>query len=61
MQIASASEEQGTVAEEVNRKVVSINKLADQTKESSDEVLAANGRLVALAANLQGMTDRFAL
>ena len=60
-QIASAAEEQGTVADDVNQKVVSINQLSEKTKESSDKVLDANERLVTLASDLQSMTDRFAL
>ncbi|RDH85522.1 MAG: methyl-accepting chemotaxis protein [endosymbiont of Escarpia spicata] len=61
MQIASAAEQQGAVAENVNEKVANINQLSERTKASSDEVQAANGRLISLGAELRKMTDRFAL
>lgn len=61
MQIASAAEQQGAVAENVNEKVANINQLSERTKDSSDEVQAANGRLTSLGAELRKMTDRFAL
>ncbi|MBL3601701.1 MAG: HAMP domain-containing protein [gamma proteobacterium endosymbiont of Lamellibrachia anaximandri] len=61
MQIASAAEQQGAVAENVNEKVASINQLSERTKDSSDEVQAANGRLISLGTELRKMTDRFAL
>ncbi len=61
MQIASAAEQQGAVAENVNEKVANINQLSERTKDSSDEVQTANGRLISLGAELRKMTDRFAL
>ncbi|RDH90948.1 MAG: hypothetical protein DIZ77_12110 [endosymbiont of Seepiophila jonesi] len=61
MQIASAAEQQGAVAENVNEKVANINQLSEGTKDSSDEVQAANGRLISLGAELRKMTDSFAL
>ncbi len=61
MQIATAAEQQGAVSENVNEKVASINQLSERAKDSSDEVQAANGRLISLGAELRTMTDRFAL
>lgn len=61
MQIASATEQQGAVAESVNEKVASINQLAETTKASSGEVRVANVRLVSMVDSLRKMTDRFTL
>lgn len=60
-QIASAAEEQGSVAEEVNRNVVNITQIADSTAESTNELLAANDNLNSLADQLRTMIGRFRL
>lgn len=61
IQIANSAEQQGTAADDVNEKVENISQLSERTKNSSDEMLAANRKLVTLANDLRNMTDRFAL
>ncbi len=57
--IASAAEEQSSVAEEMNRNVSSINQLADQTADGSQQTAAAAEELARLAADLQQMVGQF--
>ncbi|MCP4287689.1 MAG: methyl-accepting chemotaxis protein [Gammaproteobacteria bacterium] len=58
-QIATAVEEQGSVAEEINRSVVSINDLATQTAEGARRTAAAGAEQVRLAGEMQGMAANF--
>ena len=58
-QIASAAEEQSSVAEEMNRNVVNINQVADESSESVAHTTRASDELAKLAADLQGLVDKF--
>jgi methyl-accepting chemotaxis protein len=52
-QIASAAEEQGAVAEEINRNVVAINDVAASTAEHAHQTAAASEEIAELASRLQ--------
>ena len=59
MQIASAAEEQSAVAEEINRNIVNIGTVADETAEGSNRIAAANEHLVRLGSELQEIVNQF--
>ncbi|MCB1774499.1 MAG: methyl-accepting chemotaxis protein [Gammaproteobacteria bacterium] len=58
-QIANAAAEQGRVAEEINRNVINISQVAEQTVVGAGQATAANNRINALANELQGLVGRF--
>jgi len=59
MQIATAAEEQSAVAEEINKNVLTISHIADETT-SNAQLIADNGdELSTMAQQLQGMVKRF--
>lgn len=58
-QIATAAEEQSAVAEEINRNVVNISQLADQTSEGAKQTSQVSEELVKLAEQLQAAVNRF--
>jgi methyl-accepting chemotaxis protein len=58
-QIANAAAEQGRVAEEINRNVINISQVAEQTAVGAGQSTAANDRINALANELQGLVGRF--
>lgn len=58
-QIASAAEEQGAVAEEINRNVVNINDIADLAVEDAVQTSTASGELAALADRLGSLVEQF--
>jgi methyl-accepting chemotaxis protein len=60
-QIASASEEQGTVAEELNRNIVRINQVAEESAAGSQQIASASRELNTLAKQLESLTGRFKL
>ena len=59
MQIASAAEEQSSVAEEINRNIVNIGTVADETAEGSNRIANANEHLVRLGSELQEVVSQF--
>ncbi|MEN0105718.1 MAG: methyl-accepting chemotaxis protein [Pseudomonas sp.] len=59
--IASASEEQAQVAREVDRNLVNIRDLAQQTSAGAHETSAASQDLSRLAVDLNGLVNRFVL
>jgi methyl-accepting chemotaxis protein len=58
-QIASAAEEQGTVAEEINRNIFKINDMSNQTADGAKETAAASKNLAHMATELQGIVAGF--
>lgn len=59
VQIASAAEEQGIVAEEINRNIIKIRDIADQSSLGSQQTSTASNDLAALADNLQRRVQAF--
>ncbi|MDT8384467.1 MAG: methyl-accepting chemotaxis protein [Gammaproteobacteria bacterium] len=60
-QIASAAEEQGVVADEVNRNIVRISTMAGQAAEGAQHTSVASRELEALAADLTRIVTHFKL
>jgi len=58
-QIAAAAEQQSAVAEEINRSVVNVRDVSEQTAASSDETAASSAELARLGAHLQTLVGRF--
>ncbi|WP_455209880.1 methyl-accepting chemotaxis protein, partial [Kaarinaea lacus] len=58
-QIASAAEEQSVVAEEINRNVVTIAEVADETAVSAQKTTDTSGELAALAMELHELISQF--
>ena len=58
-QIATAAEQQSSVAEEINRSVLSVRDGADQSAEAARETAASTARLAQLGGELQTMIGRF--
>ncbi|MDZ7805126.1 methyl-accepting chemotaxis protein [Thiohalophilus sp.] len=58
-QIASASEEQNAVAEEMNRNIVNISQVAEQTASGAGQTTTAANELSRLASELQGLVANF--
>lgn len=61
MQIASATEEQNSVTEELNRNIVSINEKSNEVAEGSSQTAIACMDLGKLAEQLSQITQRFTL
>jgi len=59
MQIASASEEQAAVAEEINRNVVNISEVADSTSTGAAQTADSSDELARLAVQLQKLLAQF--
>ena len=58
-QIATAAEEQTAVVEEVNRNIVSINHVSEQTAEGAQQVSSASTKLCDLARSLSELVGQF--
>lgn len=58
-QIASAAQEQGTVAEEINQNIVSITQVADQATTGADLTLKATAEIGQLVSQLTDVVSRF--
>jgi len=58
-QIATAAEEQSSVADEINRNITSINDLGKETAAGANETSSACEELAQLAASLQNLIARF--
>lgn len=58
-QIATAAEEQSSVADEINRNITSINDLGKETAAGANETSSSCEELAQLAASLQNLIDRF--
>jgi methyl-accepting chemotaxis protein len=59
--IASAAEEQASVAREVDRNLVAIRDIAEQNATGAHETSVASDQLAKLASDLNGMVQRFRL
>lgn len=57
--IASAAEEQTSVANEMNQNLVNVSQVADQTAEGSEQTTIAANELAQLASNLQQLISQF--
>ncbi|WP_299801877.1 methyl-accepting chemotaxis protein [uncultured Shewanella sp.] len=53
IQIATASEEQSLVTEEINRNIINISDISDQTAAGAEQAQAATLELASLAENMQ--------
>ncbi|MDO6441976.1 MULTISPECIES: methyl-accepting chemotaxis protein [unclassified Marinobacter] len=60
-QIATASEQQTSVAEEINQNVTSIRDLTDQSAASSNQTASSSSELAKLGSELQNLVSRFRL
>jgi methyl-accepting chemotaxis protein len=58
-QIASASEEQGAVSEEINRNITKINEMSAQTASGAEDTATASGDLSRMAADLSTIIGEF--
>ena len=59
LQIATASEQQSTTTEEINRNVMAIADVAQRNSQGGEEVAAANDNLNQLAHTLKGVVAEF--
>ena len=58
-QIASAAEEQTAVSEEINRGVLNMNELTEQTAEGAQQTASAVAELARLSSKLHGLVGQF--
>ncbi len=58
-QIATAAEEQTAVAEEINRSVINVRDISEQTSSASEETAASSVELARLGNELQMLVSRF--
>ena len=58
-QIAAAAEEQSAVAEEINRSVLKVKDVSEQTSTASEQTAAASTELARLGTDLQRSVGRF--
>ena len=58
-QIASAAEEQSSVAEEINRNIVTVSEIAEQNSAGALQTAATSEELARLAGQLQGLVAQF--
>jgi methyl-accepting chemotaxis protein len=58
-QIASAAEEQSSVADEMNQNLTRINMAADETSTAADSVAATSQEIAALAMQLKKAVSKF--
>ncbi len=59
LQIATASEEQSSVAEDINRSVLSVRDVADQSAAAAQQTAASTVQLARLGGELQALAARF--
>ncbi|MCP2055536.1 UNVERIFIED_ORG: methyl-accepting chemotaxis protein [Pseudomonas fluorescens] len=60
-QIAAAAEQQSAVAEEINRSVLKVRDVTEQTAAASEETAAASVQLTRLSLDLQALVGKFRL
>ncbi|MFV3014343.1 methyl-accepting chemotaxis protein [Pseudomonas sp. KHB2.9] len=61
LQIAAAAEQQSAVAEEINRSVLNVRDVSEQTSAASEETARSSVELARLGTHLQSMVGRFRL
>jgi methyl-accepting chemotaxis protein len=61
LQIAAAAEEQSAVAEEINRSIMSVRDISEQTSTASKQTAEASIELARLGGSLQTMVSKFTL
>ena len=59
IQIASAANEQSSTTEEMNKNIININQLADETANSASQSTNASSELSRLATELQSLVSQF--
>ena len=59
--IAAAAEQQSSATEGINRSVINVRQISEQTAAASDETAASSIRLAQLGAELQTMVGKFKL
>jgi methyl-accepting chemotaxis protein len=59
IQIAKAADEQNSVTDEINRSIVNINQVAEQSAAGAEQTAAASEDLARLADQLKSLVDRF--
>ena len=60
-QIATASEQQTSVAEEINQNITSIRDVTDHSAASSNQTASSSSELARLGSDLQNLVSRFRL
>ncbi len=60
-QIAAAAEQQTAVADEINRSVLNVRDISEQTSAASEETAASSVELARLGVHLQSMVGKFKL
>ena len=60
-QIAAAAEQQGAVAEEINRSVLNVRSITEQAHTASEQTSQASLELARLGSTLQNQVQRFRL
>lgn len=58
-QIAAAAEQQSAVAEEINRSVLNVRDVSEQTSAASEETAASSVELARLGTHLQMLVGKF--
>jgi methyl-accepting chemotaxis protein len=58
-QIATAGEEQSAVAEQINRSILNVRDISDQTAAASEQTAASSAELARLGQALQEMVGKF--
>lgn len=58
-QIASAAEQQSTTAEEINRNIVAINQVAEESSQGADQIASSSDDLARLTSHMQEIVARF--
>lgn len=59
MQIASASEQQSTVAEDINKSVVSVKRIAEENAVASNQTSSSSSEIARLAEDLGQLVSQF--
>ncbi|MDB1122699.1 HAMP domain-containing methyl-accepting chemotaxis protein [Vibrio algarum] len=59
MQIASASEQQSTVAEEINKNVVNVKRVAEENSVAANQTRSSSSEIAQLAEQLKGLVEQF--